>query len=159
MEYLVLKWIHIVSSTVLFGTGIGLAFFYFTAHKMQDLAAIKFATRTVVLGDFFFTTPSGIIQIISGLLLIFQAGWNLDVTWLWVALILFSFAGACWLPVVWIQLKMSKIANEAAKFTDLPEVYWRYFKWWVLLGAFAFPALLVVFWLMIAKPDFSFFGY
>ena len=154
MEYLVLKWIHIVSSTVLFGTGIGLAFFYFAAHRMEDLAAIKFATRIVVLGDFIFTTPSGFIQIISGTLLTWQAGWTLDATWLWIALVLFEFAGACWLPVVWLQIKMHKIARDATDLSQLPVVYWRYFRQWVLLGSLAFPALLAMFLLMIAKPTF-----
>ena len=152
MEYLVLKWIHIVSSTVLFGTGIGLAFFYFAAHQMKDLAAIKFATRMVVLGDLIFTTPAGFVQIISGTLLILQAGWTLDATWLWVALALFAFAGACWLPVVWVQYKMRELASEADELSRLPTIYWRYYRCWVLLGSLAFPALLAVFWLMIAKP-------
>ena len=152
MDYLVLKWIHIVSSTVLFGTGIGLAFFFFAAHQIKDLAAIKFATRMVVLGDLIFTTPSGVVQIISGALLIMQAGWTLDATWLWIALLLFVFAGACWLPVVWLQLKMHRIASDAARLSELPKAYWRYYRRWVLLGSLAFPALLAVFWLMIAKP-------
>lgn len=152
MEYLVLKWIHIVSSTVLFGTGIGLAFFYFAAHQMKDLAAIKFATRMVVFGDLIFTTPAGFVQVISGTLLILHAGWTLDATWLWVALVLFVFAGACWLPVVWIQYKMRKLACDVEGLSQLPAIYWRYYRRWVLLGALAFPALLAVFWLMIAKP-------
>ena len=152
MEYLVLKWVHIVSSTVLFGTGIGLAFFYFAAHQTRDLTEIKFATRMVVLGDLIFTTPAGFIQIITGTWLILHVGWTLDATWLLVSLLFFAFAGACWLPVVWIQFKMHRMANEASKLSQLPAVYWRYYRIWVLLGASAFPALLVVFWLMIAKP-------
>ena len=137
-----------------FITGIGLAFFYFAAHVLKDLAAIKFATRMVVFGDLIFTTPAGLVQIISGTLLIIHAGWTLDATWLWIALSLFVFAGACWLPVVWIQIKMHQIAREATEFADLSADYWRHFNQWVLLGSLAFPALLVVFWLMIAKPNF-----
>jgi uncharacterized membrane protein len=154
MEYFVLKWVHVVSSTVSFGTGIGLAFFYLAAHQMNDLAAIKFATRMVVLGDLIFTPPSGFVQIISGTLLMMQAGWALDATWLWIALVLFVFAGACWVPVVWIQIKMHKLARNATELSQLTDDYWRYFRKWVLLGSLAFPALLAVFWLMIAKPGF-----
>ena len=154
MEYLLLKWVHIVSSTVLFGTGIGLAFFYFWAHQMKDLTAIKFATRMAVLGDLVFTTPAGLVQIVSGVLLIFQTGWTLDATWLQVALVLFLFAGACWLPVVWIQIRMKKLARNAAELAELPADYWRYYRLWILLGVLAFPTLLVVFWLMVAKPGY-----
>jgi len=154
MEYVVLKWVHIISATVLFGTGTGLAFFYFAAHQVRDLSAMKFATRTVVLGDFIFTTPAGLAQIVSGTLLIMNAGWALDTAWLWIALVLFAFAGACWLPVVWIQFQMHKLVRAAVDLSDLPSAYWRYYHIWILLGSFAFPALLVVFWLMIAKPSF-----
>lgn len=118
---------------------------------MKDLAAIKFATRKVVWGDLMFTTPAGLVQIISGTLLIFQAGWTLDATWLWVALVLFVFAGACWLPVVWIQYKMQKLASDAVELSHLPALCWHYYRCWVLLGSLAFPTLLAVFWLMIAK--------
>ena len=152
MEYLVLKWIHIISATVLFGTGIGLAFFFFAAHQLKEITAIKFATRMVVIGDLIFTTPAGVVQIISGTLLILQVGWTLDATWLWLALILFVFAGACWLPVVWIQVKMHRMVRNATALSELTTSYWRYYQIWVVLGTLAFPALIAVFWLMIAKP-------
>ncbi len=152
MDHLILKWIHIVSSTVLFGTGVGLAFFFFIAHWMRDLGAIRFATRTVVLGDLLFTTPAGIVQIATGLLLANLLGMPLTEPWLFTSLILFVFAGCCWLPVVWIQIKMRNLAAKAESLADLPSIYWRYHKLWVVLGALAFPALLVVFWLMVTKP-------
>lgn len=36
--------------------------------------------------------------------------------------------------------------------TKLPAVYWRYLRIWILLGIPAFMALVMVFWLMVAKP-------
>ena len=51
MEYLVLKWIHILGATVLFGTGIGTAFVLFIANRNGNLEGIRFATRYVVLAD------------------------------------------------------------------------------------------------------------
>ncbi len=152
--YLTLKWIHILSSTVLFGTGVGLAFFFFVAHRIRRLSAIRFATRTVVLGDFLFTAPSGVVQLASGFALVFDLGLDLTKPWLLLSLILFVFAGACWLPVVWIQIKMRDLANNAARLEDLPPNYWFYHKVWVTLGTLAFPALVIVFWLMVTRPDF-----
>lgn len=154
MDYLILKWIHIVSSTVLFGTGIGLAFFFFAAHRRDDLGAIRFATRLVVTGDAIFTAPSGLVQIATGLALSHELGLPLTEPWLLVALILFAFAAACWLPVVWIQVRMRNLAAATPVFEALPSDYWRLHRLWVLLGALAFPALVCVFWLMVAKPAF-----
>jgi len=154
MDYLVLKWIHILSSTVLFGTGIGLAFYFFAAHRMRNLASIQFTTRMVVLGDMLFTTPAGIVQILSGVLLINEMGYEYSEPWLFWALVLFCFAGICWLPVVWIQIKMRDMAHAADTIEELPLKYWRYDRLWITFGFCAFPALIIVYWLMVAKPTF-----
>jgi uncharacterized membrane protein len=48
---------------------------------------------------------------------------------------------------------MRDIAREAARVgAPLPERYHRFFRAWVALGVPAFLALLVVFYLMVAKP-------
>ena len=39
MEYLVVKWLHILSSTLLFGTGIGSAYYMLFASINKDVRA------------------------------------------------------------------------------------------------------------------------
>jgi uncharacterized membrane protein len=71
-------------------------------------------------------------------------------------LALYFFAGACWLPVVWMQIKMRDMAKMAFESkTPLPPRYWKMDKWWITLGSLAFPAIMVLFWLMVAKPSIS----
>lgn len=153
MAYLIVKWLHILSSTVLFGTGIGSAFWMFVANRSRNVAAIAFACRTVVLADWLFTTPAVIFQPLSGLYLVYAANYHLTQPWLVAAIALYLFAGACWLPVVWIQLKMKRLAGAALMAgEDLPAAYWRYDRWWIGLGALAFPAVVVIFWLMVFTP-------
>lgn len=152
MLYLCVKWLHVLSSTVLFGTGVGTAFCMLMANRTRDLNAIRFATRTVVTADWLFTTPAVIVQPMTGYMLARLAGYPLSTPWLVAAIILYIFAGACWLPVVWIQLRMKALAQAA---TDaLPEEYWRYNLWWLILGSLAFPAVMVIFWLMVFTPSF-----
>lgn len=152
MDYLILKWIHILSSTILFGTGIGSAFFMFMANRRKDIAGIYFATRYVVIADWLFTTPSVIIQLVSGLYLMHLGGYQLMDGWIMWGIILYFFAGACWLPVVWMQIKMRDMAKVALESgTSLPQRYWDYDRWWIILGSLAFPAIVVVFWLMVVK--------
>lgn len=152
MTYLLLKWIHIISSTILFGTGIGSAFYMFMANRSKDVASIYFATRYVVIADWLFTTPSVIVQLITGLALVYVAGYELSDTWIFWALILYFFAGACWLPVVWLQIKMRDMAKIALdNGMELPQKYWKMDFWWISLGSLAFPAIIVVFWLMVYK--------
>lgn len=154
MAYLSLKLIHILSATILFGTGIGSAFYMFMANRRKDIAGIYFATRHVVIADWIFTTPSVIIQLITGVALAHLLGLPLSEGWVFWALVLYAFAGACWVPVVWMQIRMRDMAKHALKtHTPLPQRYWRFDRWWILLGSLAFPAVMIVFWLMVVKPQ------
>lgn len=70
-----------------------------------------------------------------------------------VSLALYLLAGACWLPVVWLQLRMRDIAADCVKQEiPLPPRYWEYARIWVWLGVPAFFALIAVFFLMVVKP-------
>jgi uncharacterized membrane protein len=153
MEYLIVKWLHILSSTILFGTGIGSAFYMFMANRGRRIEDIGFATRHVVVADWIFTTPAILFQLGSGLYLVHLGGYHLSDKWIAETLGLFVFTGACWTPVVWVQIKMRNMAREALeKKHDLPSRYWTYDRWWILLGALAFPAVALIFWLMVTKP-------
>jgi uncharacterized membrane protein len=153
MEYLVVKWLHILSSTFLFGTGIGSAFYMLFTSISRDVRAIAVVSRTVVLADWIFTATTVVIQPVTGIYMIHLAGYPWTSSWILWSIALYFVAGACWLPVVWIQLKMRDMAQIAARDnTELPAQYWRSLRVWVALGIPAFFALVVVFWLMVAKP-------
>lgn len=153
MTYLILKYIHILSSTILFGTGVGSAFYMFMANRRKDIAGIYFATKHVVIADFIFTTPAVITQLVTGLWLLRITGYALTDSWIMWGLALYFFAGACWLPVVWLQIKMRDMAKSSLKTGEpLPQRYWQMDKWWITLGSLAFPAIMIVFWLMVSKP-------
>lgn len=67
MLYLSLKTLHILSMLLLFGTGLGSAFYKWMADRSGNLAHIAVTNRHVVLADWLFTTPTVIFQPISGL--------------------------------------------------------------------------------------------
>lgn len=151
--YLLVKWIHVLSSVVLVGTGFGTAFYLFFANRSGNLSAQAVVARLVVRADGWFTTPAVIIQPATGLYLAHLLGWPLSTPWLATSLALFVLTGALWLPVVWLQLRMAAMAAAAAQGQQpLPDTYWRYARWWERLGYPAFIAMLAVFYLMIAKP-------
>jgi uncharacterized membrane protein len=117
---------------------------------VRTVAAVA---RWVVRADFLFTTPTAIVQPLTGFWLLHTMG-SLPVATPWVrhSLELYAFAIACWLPVVWIQFRLRDIAAAAAQQgTTLPASYWRFFIAWVVLGFLAFFAFLAIFWLMVAK--------
>ncbi len=153
MEYMIVKWLHILSSTFLFGTGIGSAFYMLFTSLSRDVRAIAVVSRHVVLADWIFTSSTVIIQPLTGIYMIYLAGYPWTSKWIMWSIALYFLAGACWLPVVWIQLRMRDMAQLAARDgTELPAQYWRYLRLWVTLGIPAFISLVIVFWLMVAKP-------
>lgn len=153
MEYLFLKWLHIVSSAVLFGTGAGIAFFFVRAHRTKDVKVIAAVGKDVVLADAVFTAVAVVLQPLTGLALIWVSGYSWAQLWIWMSLLLYVLVGCCWLPVVWLQIKMRDMAVTAAETgSALPGLYGRYYRWWFALGWPAFAGVLIIFYLMVAKP-------
>jgi len=153
MEYLTIKAIHIISSVFLVGTGFGTAFYLFFANRSGSVESIATVSRLVVRADWWFTTPAGIVQPLSGAWMIYTAGYPLSALWIKLSLALYGVAGVCWLPVVWYQLKMARLALAAHEGgTELPRAYWRYARRWELLGYPAFAAMAAIYFLMVLKP-------
>lgn len=151
--YLLLKWMHILSSVALVGVGFGSAFYLYFVNRTKNVAAIAEVSRLVVRADYWFTAPAIVIQPASGLALASIAGYPLTQTWLLTTYILFALAGMWWLPVVWLQIRMAKMAQIAADSnTGLPQLYWRYALIWERLGMLAFPAMIIVYGMMVFKP-------
>ncbi len=154
MDAMTLKLIHILSAILLFGTGLGTAFHGMASNLSKDVRAIAVANRNVVVADWLFTTPTVVIQPVTGIWLALVQGWSLTAGWIVWSLALYALAGACWLPVVWLQLRMHRMAKEAvATGTDLPPLYRRYFRIWFALGWPAFAAMVAIVGLMVFKPE------
>jgi uncharacterized membrane protein len=151
--YLIVKTIHIISSTILFGTGIGIAFFMLRSYYADNLQQKLFAAKETVIADFTFTLPAVIIQAFSGAWLVWKSGYQWSDTWLVTTYIIYITAGLCWLPVVWIQIRLRNILTESvANHSQLPPTYFKLFRVWFLLGWPAFTGLIIIFYMMIARP-------
>ncbi len=150
---LALKLVHVLGATVLFGTGLGIAYFMWMAHRTRDAAVIAQTAGTVVIADALFTTTAVIAQPVSGALLAWLMGYSIWDSWLVTSLALYLLVGLCWLPVVGIQLALRNIARAAvATKTGLAPRYERLFRIWFALGWPAFLGMLAIFALMIWKP-------
>jgi uncharacterized membrane protein len=151
-----LRWMHVVGAAVLLGTGAGIAFFMMMAHRTGKPALIAHTASTVVIADVVFTATAVVLQPVTGLLLASLLGWPLAQGWLALSLVLYAVTGLCWLPVVWIQVRMRDLARQAEREgSALPAQYHRLYARWFLLGIPAFLAVLAIFWLMLARPALS----
>lgn len=153
MTYLFLKYLHIISSTLLFGTGLGSAFYMWRANQSNNIQAMLFAAKNVVIADWIFTTPAVIIQPITGIWLMTILHYPLTSKWILWSLALYILTGACWIPVVWLQIKMhQQLKLVVNNNVPLPTRYYLYAKIWFILGWPAFLAVLAIFYLMVFKP-------
>lgn len=145
--HLWIKLLHILSATVLFGTGMGTAFFMLRAYLSNNNDAMTVTTRNVVLADWLFTTPAVVIQLATGLWLTSKLGIAFDSVWFASVISLFAFVGACWIPVVWIQIRVRDLIAAGAG----RESYRKLMRAWLVLGVFAFGSVIVLFYLMVSK--------
>ncbi|MEF8686685.1 UNVERIFIED_CONTAM: DUF2269 domain-containing protein [Comamonas sp. A-3] len=152
--YLLLKTLHILSSVLLVGTGLGSAFYMFFANRSGSVAAQAVVSRLVVRADWWFTTPCVFIQPITGIAMAHLAGWPLTTPWLALSLGLYALAGICWLPVVWLQMRMAALATQAhSQSQALPPLFRQYQLRWEALGYPAFVAMAGTYYLMVNKPQ------
>ena len=153
--YLLWKTAHVVSAAILFGTGLGIAFFawfgYRRAMRLKDIGSLRTVLRLMVIGDLVFTTPAVIFQVISGLVLIHLNGWSYTSLWSETVLGLYIAVGLFWLPVVALQITLSQNAEQVAQVDHLAAGFHRRFTAWFVLGIPAFLLVIALFYLMISK--------
>lgn len=153
MLYLLIKTVHVIGASVLLGTGAGIAFFMLVAHLRGEPREVAGVARTVVLADFIFTATAVVLQPLTGVWLAWSSGYSLADGWIAASIVLYVTTGAFWLPVVWMQIRMRDLAVQAVGTNSrLPDAYSRLFWCWFAFGFPAFGAILLIFWLMIARP-------
>ena len=151
--YAWLKLVHIVSAALLFGTGLGTAWFMWRADRTGDVGHIAATAKSVVLADWLFIAPAVVVQPLTGVLLIEAVGYGVNETWIVLSILLYLVIGACWLPVVWLQMRCRDAAAQARDAgAPLPERYRHCMRGWFALGWPAFAGVVAIFFLMIFKP-------
>ena len=154
MSYLDLKFLHIIGAVVLLGTGAGIAFFMVMAHASKDVRVIAGVARIVVIADFLFTATAVVLQPVTGISLAYVQNYPLASSWIVASIVLYMVIGAFWLPVVYFQMRMRDLSTEAVRSNRplSPDYYW-YYRIWFGFGFPAFFSILIIFWLMIARPQ------
>ncbi|RWA74822.1 DUF2269 domain-containing protein [Mesorhizobium sp.] len=153
----ILRWLHVIGATVLFGTGAGIAFFMLMAQRTGRPDVVAHVAGTVVIADAIFTATAVVAQPITGALLAREMGWPLSQGWIVLSLLLYAVAGAFWLPVVWIQMRIRDLARKAVREqAPLPDEEKHLFRIWFACGFPAFGAVLAILWLMATRPELGF---
>ena len=153
--YFLIKYLHELGAIVILGTGIGIAFFMLMAHLSGDKAFIARTAATVVIADLVFTLSAVVLQPVSGVILLALSGTSFAEHWLLASIGLYAIAGLFWIPVIFMQIEMRDLARTAtAEGRPLPKRYFEVFRRWFAFGIPGFGSVMVILWMMIAKPDF-----
>lgn len=152
-SYLLIKVVHVVSATILFGTGLGTAFFLYMANRSRNIEAIQITIKHVILADWLFTAPTVLIQPVTGIILMNKIGMPYHSMWFYWVAGLYVTAGACWIPVVFIQYRLRRVMQGLSRDAQIPADWHRLIKTWQRLGYVAFGCVLGLFYLMVFRPS------
>jgi uncharacterized membrane protein len=153
--YLLVKYFHVLGAIMILGTGTGIAFFMLMAHRSRDAAFVAQTAGVVVIADMLFTLSAVLLQPVSGGVLMWLSTTAFSERWLMTSLGLYAVAGLFWIPVVFMQIEMRDLARAAAAQGEkLPPRYFVLFRRWFLFGIPGFGSVMLILWLMIAKPVF-----
>lgn len=152
MLLLVLKSIHVLGAVLFLGTGLGSAWYKLRADRSGDLRVVVWCQREIVLADWLFTVPAGVIMPVTGIWLVKLYGLPWETPWVVLGFVGWAGAGALWLPAAYLQVRMRRLAEAAlASGGALPPEFHRANRLWLALG---FPAFLLsgfTIWGMVAK--------
>lgn len=160
MLYLVLKSLHVLGAVLFLGTGLGSAWYMLRADASGDLRTMAWVHREIVLADWVFTVPSGVLLPATGIWMATLAGMPLMKTpWIAWGITGYLLAGLCWVPAAVLQIRMAKmvevgLAAGKTRREELEAGFERARAIWFALGVPAFLAAAAVVWMMVSKRAF-----
>ena len=150
-----LELLHILGAMVLFGSGLGIAFFMVAASRSGNVALIAGTARIVVIADIALMATAFVLQPITGLGMAHIAHIHLWQSWIAISLGLYAVIGLLWLPGFWLRLQMREMAATAlAAGTPLPERYRQFMRLWYWCGAPGFVAIITILYFMVTQPEY-----
>ena len=147
-----IRLLHIVSSALMFGVGVGAFWFMVTAARSGNPAAIAVTTRNAVRAEWFIAAPVALIQPTTGYLLMLQLGYSLHSSWFAAVATLYIITGMSWVYLVKAELKMRGLATAHSTSVALPDEFGVLFRRWTWLALGSFAGVLGIFWLMVFRP-------
>ena len=149
---LILKTVHVFAAVLFLGTGLGSVYYKMRADRSGNIEVIVWVQKAIVLADWLFTVPAGIVLPVTGLWMVYLYNLSLTVPWVLIGICGYVIAGVTWLPAAYLQLRMRQVAQESLdEGKPLPPEFERYNKIWMALGVPSFLAAMTTMWVMIAK--------
>lgn len=152
-----IRLIHIISATLLFGVGIASAYHMYSTFKTRSVEGLAQVTSNIVKCDYLFTTPAVLLVPLTGFWLVDIKDYGYSEFWIIASVILYTVSSLCWIPAVSIQVKLRTVLTEAFlnKRKTLPDGVEENVKKWLILWAITFISILIIYGLMTFKPQMA----
>jgi uncharacterized membrane protein len=151
---LAIKFVHLLTAAVMFGTWLGIAGFMLLAYRSGSPSVVALVAQFVVRIELFVVAAAIALQPVSG----FPLAWAIGLTplnefWIDVALVLYVAVVAAWLVSLRIEIRLRNMARQAALGRGtLAADYPRLFRVWFALAAFILAAMVAIILLMVWQP-------
>jgi uncharacterized membrane protein len=147
-----IRLLHIVTSALMFGVGVGAFWFMLTTVRSGSPPAIAVITRNAVRAEWFIAAPVAVIQPATGYLLMLELGYPLQSPWFYAVAALYIVAGMCWVYLIKAELRLRAIAAAHSESRALPDEFGALVRRWTGLALGSFAGVLAIFWLMVFRP-------
>lgn len=152
--YLLLKSFHIFGVVIFLGNIIITGWWKVMADRTKDKQIIAFAQRQVTITDYLFTFGGVLIILVTGIgnAVIHEMDF-LAIKWLAWGYWLFVASGIIWVTILLpVQIKQAKMAKQFSADQDIPELYWKLGRIWMIFGTLATLLPLANIYWMVFKP-------
>jgi len=149
-----IKFVHVLSVAVGFGTWLCLAIFMVLAHRSRNTSVVALTSRFVVTIELAVVTVAIVLQPLSGFPLAYAIGLEpMRELWIDISSVLYVVVLAVWLGALRTELHIRDVAREAAlEHVPLPDGYRRLFRVWCWLAGPILVGLVAIFALMVWQP-------
>jgi uncharacterized membrane protein len=149
-----IKFVHMLSVAVMFGTWLGIAAFMVLAHHSHNTSVVALTSQFVVRVELVVMIAAVALQPVSGVPLAYAIGLDpLGEFWLVASIAGYGVVVLCWLAAVVIEFRVRRVTREAAlNNVPLPAAYKTLFRVWVMLAVPILGGMVGLFALMVWQP-------
>jgi uncharacterized membrane protein len=151
---LAIKFVHLLAAGAMFGTWLAIAAFMLFARLSGNPSVVALVAQFVVRLELYVMAAALALQPLSGFPLAAAIGLSpADGFWIVLSLIIYVVVVAAWLVAVRIEMRMRKVARQAALGgAPLADTYPRLFRTWSALAAVILAGMIALFLVMIWQP-------
>ena len=153
---LALKFVHMITVAVMFGTWLGIAMFMLFAHRMGHTSVVALISALVVRAEMWVMVGAVVLQPLIGFPLALAIGSSMSAYWLEVSIGIYVAVVLIWMSSLLIEMRIRRLSKDAAVAkAPLPPSYRRLFWLWSVLTAAGLMGMIAIMALMVWQPEWT----